>query len=73
MKPPIAIEAGPLPTITGDSVAWVNVPSPSPKSMNTLLELKLATARSSNSSPSKSLTATEDGPILPLLGILLLE
>ena len=48
---------------TGKLVGAPNDPVPLPKSIETLLEALLATAKSKNVSPLKSPTATEDGAV----------
>src|SRR5262249_57478130 len=60
-KCPTAREGGAEPALTVELVASGKAPVPSPKRIVTLLELKLATARSGLPSPLKSPTATDKG------------
>ena len=70
LKSPTAIKRGSVPTGTGELFAGVNVPSPCPKSMETVLASKLAVARSKFPSSFKSPTEIERGalPIGKLVG-----
>src|ERR1039458_10269748 len=61
LKSPTAIEDGLIPTGTGYVVAGAKFPAPSPFRIETVLSLKLVTARSRLPSLLKSPTATKDG------------
>ena len=68
LKSPTAIDTGLIPPVVGKLVAGPNEPVPVPKSIETLLEAKLAVARSKFPSLLKSPTAIENGKVPPVVG-----